>query len=204
MSMIQLVIGRHGRIRIRSHLGTNTECQYKLMTFGIPTHALPVHEATSTINMEPYHAFLEACKQRQIQQLQEEGDQPNQPSVDYPTSQDVLHGRGRSYQEHPGNRRLNAIIAEHWDAYQSCERPQRIPFIQQIIDDMKRSGTRFLQKRKKKIAGSMESEWVVVDDSKARAKVSHTFRNKPIMPRYHSSKEEQERDGDAAAKQGDR
>jgi len=35
--------------------------------------------------------------------------------------------------------------------------------------------------------------------------VSHTFRNKPIMSRYHSSKEEQERDGDTAVvKQGGR
>jgi hypothetical protein len=42
ISIYQKLIGTHGRVRFRTHLGSHTECQYALMSFGIMPESLPV------------------------------------------------------------------------------------------------------------------------------------------------------------------
>ncbi|KAL3940956.1 MAG: hypothetical protein SGBAC_004609 [Bacillariaceae sp.] len=92
-----------------------------------------------------------------------------------PTTKDVLLGKGRPYQEHPGNIALNDIIDKYRDEYTGCKsRTEKTAMSLNILDTIKNQGGRFLMKKSKD-----DDLWVVASELKAREKVAHSFR----MPR---------------------
>jgi len=186
MLLVQMGMGKYGRVRFRSHFGTDTECRYQLMTFGIPASVLPVDETTSTIVMDEVYRFLDGITQRQKAETEASDARQAEGHIEYPTRNDILMGRGRPYQEHHGNRRLNNLIEANWADYEHGDRQQKMALFNRIVQELKDCGTRFLCKRKK--TKDDDSEWELVDDVKARQKVSHTFRNKPILTKYHAAK----------------
>ena len=92
-----------------------------------------------------------------------------------PTPQDILLGKGRPYQEHPGNIAMNDIIDKYRDEYTSCKtRTEKTAMSQSILETIRKQGGRFLIKKSKD-----DDLWVLATDAKARDKVAHSFR----MPR---------------------
>lgn len=73
------------------------ECRFSLMRFGIPNHILPLDE-NGNLKKGLMEAFV--LKRRAIDKAR---DKENGDRIDYPEQHDVLHGRGRPYQDFPGS-----------------------------------------------------------------------------------------------------
>lgn len=95
------------------------------------------------------------------------------------TVHDVLLGRGRGPNMHPGNQRYREIIYANRDNYnKASNRTEQTRITREIVNHIKQNG-RFLkrlespksQKKKKKRGSSSEDAWVVVSDATARLKV---------------------------------
>ncbi|CAJ1950196.1 unnamed protein product [Cylindrotheca closterium] len=99
-------------------------------------------------------------------------DDPNALRVQNPGPGDILFGRGRGFQEHPGNQRMLKIISKYKQAYKSQKRSKKREFVEAVYDEITRDGSRFL----KKLEG--ENCWVEVSIPISLEKVSHTLRGK--------------------------
>ena len=99
-----------------------------------------------------------------------------------PNPKDVLLGRGRPYQEFPGNIALANELDARREAYKGKKenRAAKTNISTQIVKHITANGGRFLQK--------VNDRWVVVPDIKAREKIAHGFR----MPRKKRPREEEE------------
>ena len=87
-----------------------------------------------------------------------------------PTRNDILFGRGKPIQEHPGNIRLLVMLESILDRYESLKRKEKSKLPQEVILKVKSMGGRFLRRQD-------DGTWEEVDDDTAREKVSHTFRS---------------------------
>jgi hypothetical protein len=97
-----------------------------------------------------------------------------------PLPQDVLLGRGRPYQEFPGNIHLGRIVDLYRDRYkQTTERLEKTVISMEVVQRIQASGGRFLQRK----AGG----WEIADDIVPREKISQVLRLKarqsPAQPR---------------------
>lgn len=95
--------------------------------------------------------------------------------IDAPTDKDVLCGRGKPIQHHPGNRRFLEIVQVHRDSYQNAPSradKRRITF--DIISTIRKSGGRFLQ------LDPATGKYQDVGDDLARDKVSHALRSRKV------------------------
>lgn len=95
------------------------------------------------------------------------------------TVHDVLLGRGRGPNMHPGNQRYREIIYANRENYnKASNRTEQTRITREIVNHIKQNG-RFLkrlevpksQKKKKKRGESNTDSWVVVSDATARLKV---------------------------------
>lgn len=87
-------------------------------------------------------------------------------------STDVLFGRGKCYQEHPGNRRMRAIIRQYKEQYSTIPRSKKRDLVEALYSEITQDGARFLHK------SSGEDTFVVVDIPIALQKVRNTLRCK--------------------------
>jgi hypothetical protein len=98
----RMAVETYDRHRYRVHTGSPLELKYALQTFGIPVSALPIDD-DGIVSTEYNTEFWE--KQRlEERRTMTEGNFDHVPSVRIttPGKHDVLMGRGRSCQEHPG------------------------------------------------------------------------------------------------------
>jgi hypothetical protein len=105
-----------------------------------------------------------------------------------PKPQDVLLGRGRPFQEFPGNMALNDALDNHRQAYkQATSRRGKTNLSQKILQDIQRKGGRFLKQQ----GGD---HWVIVTDLVAREKIAHGFRmpRKQARDEIHAQQQEQQ------------
>lgn len=142
--------------------GTHMEIQYKLLTFGIPMKVFPV-----TIEGEAkVDQHLEWIQQRRIR---EESIQDSK-LITVPGPFDVIMGRDRLAQEHPGNFHYLDAIETHLVMYDTLSKVKKTKLSDQIVDGIHESGGRFLKRDK--------TGWIEIDDRTARYKVSMAFRSK--------------------------
>lgn len=95
--------------------------------------------------------------------------------VTMPEDLDVVFGRGKPFQLHPGNQRLHMIVDRHRDRYQAARRYDKFAIAEEIVETIKSGGKtrgRFLRR----VEG--EEFWEVVPDDVAREKVAHALRGK--------------------------
>jgi hypothetical protein len=85
-----------------------------------------------------------------------------------PTSCDVLFGKGTRIQNHVGNKKFRALIADCQKSYEKAKKGEKIILAQAIVDTLLESSGMFL-----KPDGDV---WVPVDNDAARTKVSAAFR----------------------------
>jgi len=82
---------------------------------------------------------------------------------------DILLGRGKPLQRHVGNLWFREFVANHFDAYVALEKTKMTEMAENIVQQVKREGRRFLTQAE-------DGSWTEIDDHKARDKVSYTFR----------------------------
>lgn len=161
-------------IRFQSHFGNSTECQYNLMTFGIPLATIPVRDDGS-LDLEVHQSWL-----RQLQVEESGGSSCTKDSSDSPTKTeppgpwDVIMGRGLRGRKSPGNQLLKRLLEERRGAYDCASRVDKAAIIKDIYVVMRRKGCRFLA------PASVEKsnlDWVEVGEEAARDRIGHGFRN---------------------------
>lgn len=91
--------------------------------------------------------------------------------------QDVLMGKSPKLRKHPGNIRLQKLVANCYDKYYAPDTLawQKTEMAEEIVRTIFNQGGRFLRKPKKK--EQIEQSWVELDFNEARAKVASMFRN---------------------------
>ena len=148
------------------------EVFYKLMTFGIPSGIMPV-DMQGKLNVERFHQEVESTRrwEEERERVRHAGNfAKNQ--LDYPTTLDVLLGRGRPYQKFPGNLQLSNMIDARQAVYQAAtQQLEKTAISNGILVAIKEMGARLLKR------SDCGQYWVEVSDLVAREKVSHGFRN---------------------------
>ena len=92
-----------------------------------------------------------------------------------PVSKDILFGRGKPFQNHPGNRKLIMLVDKYKDQYIKSERDKKRPIVEEIIAILTQDGARFLKRYKD---DSTSPFWVEASKEVAFDKVSHAFRSR--------------------------
>jgi len=153
--------------------GSITENNYALSSFGIPSHCIRADPISGDISPEVWRCWI------QQREMAESGSSPRQPRVlvsrrvaspSCPTDIDIILGRGKGIQNHAGNIQLRKIVDAHLDAYDNAKLVQKAELTERIANEIYVSGGRFLR--------MIDQVWEEVDDSTAREKISHTFRDR--------------------------
>ena len=110
-----------------------------------------------------------------------------QNQVDTPSPNDILLGRGRPFQSHPGNKKMLRLVKERKKEYQQLSRDKKRPLVKEIIRFLSLDGGRFL-KRLEDHTG--KSCWEEVSHDIAFEKVCHALRTKYRKHASHPSKPE--------------
>lgn len=94
-----------------------------------------------------------------------------------PTKEDVLCGRGGGINAHEGNVAFRQMVHEQKERYNvAANKQEKAEISQQIVDQVKENGGRFLQKDDSRGYSSSGSFWVEIDNMKAIAKTSQALR----------------------------
>ena len=140
------------------------------MTFGIPVNVFPVSTSDGNLKLGNHLKWIERRRQKEI--YLSTHDSLPVGSVDIPSRSDVLLGRGKPFNVHPGNRRLHEIVESHYDEYDLAQRSVKTRIAKSVVETIKGYSGRFLKQDEE--CGM----WVEVSDSEARQKVNHGFRRK--------------------------
>ena len=89
-----------------------------------------------------------------------------------PADVDILLGRGKPFQNHPGNQRMLSLVDKYKERYQAAERKEKHDIVEEVMGIIEGSGGRFLRRV------DYENYWVPVQHSIAYRKVGHAFRSK--------------------------
>mmetsp|Transcript_25187 Transcript_25187/g.38211 ORF Transcript_25187/g.38211 Transcript_25187/m.38211 type:complete len:484 (-) Transcript_25187:350-1801(-) len=92
------------------------------------------------------------------------------------SSLDILLGKEKAAFNHSGNKRFRAIVNHNVPKYMGAETKScKTQLVRKIHEDMKKSGFRFLKKKKGEDASTA---WQEIEESDAREKVSHALRDR--------------------------
>lgn len=154
------------RARTKLHYGTHVECIYALMTYGIPTDALPV-TVDGDLKRKNHLDWIK------VRKFQERNLPPNTTRIIVPSLSDIKFGRGKPFREHVGNMRLHQLLDDKLPEYSAAARLQdKTAMIKEIVDTIRAEGARFLKQE------SPQLPWLEVDEKQAKEKVSHGFRSR--------------------------
>lgn len=172
------------------------ECIYILLTFGITALQLPIEPGDDTCN-PPNRVRIEAMfewlhRRRAIESTRLSDERPkkkarpnrsspacstpssmsldNQTVIE-PTEYDVLLGRGKSSQNHPGNIHFRQLVQSKRDEYEKAKIMGKTLIAERIILSIHDMQGRFLKQK----GGDL---WEEVDNETARDKVAHAFRDR--------------------------
>jgi hypothetical protein len=180
ITVVASSVGRNIRARIRKVYGTHMECNFKLLTYGIPVQLLPISSDNKKIKLANHQKWIKRRRQKEYTAKLVSTEGRRSPfstviasGVELPSRFDVLLGKGRPCQEYYGNKRLHDIIACHYDEYNNAERrDKKSKIADQLVNVIKASPGRFLKRDEK------SGLWVEVNDKEAREKVCHGLRRK--------------------------
>jgi hypothetical protein len=155
--------------------GSDLEMQYSLTTFGIPCKFLLQNDARDGIDTKKQLHELYIHRRRVIEPEEENArvrEELTSGVIFYPRPADVLIGRGRPYQEYPGNQRFGRLIDANLDLYHKCsDRFGKTCLSMDIAKTVQDYGGRFIERTK-------SGTWKVIDDVVAREKTAIGFRSR--------------------------
>jgi len=171
--VLSLVFESRFRLRIRIHSGTDLECQYSMMTFGLPIKQMPV-SLSGEVDKIAHSTWIQ---ERTLKAEREDHMILEQPDfidgdVGMPGPFDVLFGRGKFVQEHSGNQIFRQMIEEYRGRYDTAMKVEKTHIAKEIVQTIYDSGGRFLKQS--------DDSWIAVSVHVARDKVSHSFRNRRV------------------------
>lgn len=140
--------------------------EYNISYSGLPSVS---HDAVST-------DYLEQYIRRIRQQEEEERNKANRATIPQPLSSDVILGRGRHQQEHPGNLRLAQLVDSKRQEYAKLRKLEKSRIIRDIVETFESSGGRFVERYGGEEDGPLR--WRVSSTDARREKVSQLFRTK--------------------------
>jgi hypothetical protein len=149
--------------------GSAMEIQCELLSFGIPMDHFPLDDDYKLLGLKD---FFERRSNIENERRIEQGSR-----ILAPCKLDILLGRGKPMQEWLGNLQLATTLATYADLHNSTamnRRGAKNDLCDEIVRLLKESGGRFLKREE----GALE--WIEVDDTMAREKVSHGFRNQRL------------------------
>eukprot|EP00980_Cylindrotheca_fusiformis_P026627 scaffold16689_cov107-Cylindrotheca_fusiformis.AAC.2 len=151
-----------GIARTRFHEGTFEEIDQKLAGFGINGVNLAI-SSEGDLKLDRHKAMLRSLKCLEAQ------TSSTDVFVILPTHTDVLLGRGKPIQNHPGNIRLSLIVESLLQDYDGfVKRREKTQLAAETVDRMKRAGVRFLTR--------CNEGWTIAPVKLTRERVSSTFR----------------------------
>jgi hypothetical protein len=173
-------------------LGSHFECQYELVSFGIPQKAIQVTQEGKYLTdqhmiwferrreIEAERALLEM--RNGVSNMKNEDSAEGETFASQPWSrrvmlgltprpEDVLFGRGKTVVEHPGNIRFRQVVDLYMLKYTAAIRTEKTRITEGIMHMVQGSAGRFLRR-------DDGMNWEEVDDATAREKVAHAFRNR--------------------------
>jgi hypothetical protein len=133
------------------------------MTFGIPIDMFPM---TSKGELKVAN-HLKWIKKRKVKDIMLKSV-VDFGKVDMPNRNDVLLGKGKPNQQHPGNVRLRHLVELRLEDYAVARKSDKTSFTREIVQTMKNSSGRFLKRDR-------DGWWEEVPDEDAREKVSKAF-----------------------------
>lgn len=143
---------------------------YTLLTFGISSDALSLRAGKKEIDLEDLKAWIQKRKQSEDRRAASvDGKKQKQKSAP-PGQYDVISGRGKSTQNHPGNVRLRHWIDSSRTKYENAKLLEKTLIAERIVHTIKGLSGRFLKQ-------DGDGGWVEVGDDLARDKISHAFRD---------------------------
>ena len=196
LSLIRAALGKHLRLRVRTHFGSGVEIQYSLLTYGI---SCPFHCEQEKYN---YHqTFLQRrLAEERIEKQQKglvlekqrattntnrlvDGDEDDEIIyIESPNPNDVLVGRGLPYQTHIGNLRLGDLVeTKYLSHFMSTDSKVEKTLINlSVVNDIRQQKLgRFIERT--------SQGWVLSSDEQARKKVNSCFRSKVAAAAIHNS-----------------
>jgi hypothetical protein len=167
LSFLHMVTSKDRKLRERLHFGSHLEVQYELCTFGID---LQYKNFDQSDGVEYIETFLDSRRQIEAaERRQEEEEQARTGVILHPTPIDVICGRGKPYQDFPGNLRVGRIVDETVPLYlETHERLAKTMIAMGIVQQVQKSGGRFLTRR--------DDGWELAQDKVARGKISQALR----------------------------
>ena len=131
------------RVRQRFHSGTFTEIMYSLLGYGIPVDMFPSTDGVD-IKKRNWNQWITKYIARDMELARTGGIFSG---VDLPASNDVLWGKGRPTQQHPGNVHLRDLVEEFIDEYQAAQlSADKTKVVHKVCLMIKARSGRFLQK----------------------------------------------------------
>jgi hypothetical protein len=130
-SMVAKAAGLFDRARFRVHLGSPVECAYALLSFGLPSALLPF---TPECELKTGN-HMNWIQRRNVkeQELRRVGVFSG---IDLPRRNDVLLGKGKPIQSHPGNQRLKELCEISLDAYNKANRQSKTVWAVKIVQEI--------------------------------------------------------------------
>eukprot|EP00529_Nitzschia_sp_RCC80_P009908 CAMPEP_0113501294 /NCGR_PEP_ID=MMETSP0014_2-20120614/32868_1 /TAXON_ID=2857 /ORGANISM="Nitzschia sp." /LENGTH=789 /DNA_ID=CAMNT_0000395853 /DNA_START=244 /DNA_END=2613 /DNA_ORIENTATION=- /assembly_acc=CAM_ASM_000159 len=158
------------RARFRTHYGTQDQVVSELSAFGIGTNLLTVDPRSEEAAMVISEWFATRRLKESTQAAQKTA--PPSTSIADVGHYDVLFGRGKGIQAHPGNKRLRELVEANLERYDRASRLEKTLMAETIVRNIKDTSGRFL----KLDNASQGGGWTEVNDEIARDKIAHAFR----------------------------
>jgi hypothetical protein len=95
---------------------------------------------------------------------------PAPPDAVRPKNNDILFGRGKPFQNHPGNRKMLQLIDRYKQQYSESPRDRKRPIVEEIIGLLSQDGGRFLKRYNEDVNSTW---WVEVSNQIAFDKVRY-------------------------------
>jgi hypothetical protein len=93
-----------------------------------------------------------------------------------PSSQDILLGRGKPFQNHPGNKRMLTIVDKYKRRYFCEKRDKKREIVEEVLAVIAKNGGRFLKRTED------GQYWVQVGHAVCFEKIGHALRSKVRRP----------------------
>jgi hypothetical protein len=168
LAFLHMVTSKERKLRERMHFGSPLEVQYALCTFGI--NMQDAGFSTDSFIQDYINNFLEERRRIEAHEKEEQDrEEASTGVILHPGPIDVLCGRGRPYQDFPGNIRVGKLVDEHVPLYlETQERLAKTMIAIGIVQQVQREGGRFLTRR--------SDGWELAQNKVARAKISQALR----------------------------
>ncbi len=153
-----------------SLLGSQIECRYALMSYGIPGDQLPITSSgrIKTLNHQRWIKF-----QREKEENAQMGLTPFD-GVDCPLGTDVRIGNAGNnafyFKNTPGNLLYRELLNQNYREYEEASDTQeKTRLIWTVLEELRAAGGRMLVRDKR-------GWWTVANTAKCREKIAHDFR----------------------------